>query len=103
MVNDNNPLLNHVSGRVGDLVFRQLRGKTVISKMPRKPDPSRETVAQRRTRDKMRNASRYALDSTRNPERKAYYSSVARKLKLPNAYTAAVTEYLRKTIELEKF
>ena len=31
-----------------------------------------------------------------DPERKAYYKRIAHKLKLPNAYTAAITDYMRK-------
>lgn len=32
----------------------------------------------------------------RDPEKKAYYQRMAKKLKLPNAYTAAITDYMRK-------
>ncbi|MBT1705650.1 hypothetical protein, partial [Chryseosolibacter indicus] len=43
-----------------------------------------------------REASGYAKHILKDPQKKAYYQQKAKKLKLPNAYTAALTEFLRK-------
>jgi hypothetical protein len=96
MINQNNPIFANFSGKFGDLfVVRRLRGKTILSKMPRKRDRSLETDAQRATYDRMRQAGRYAAEVLQNPEKKEFYRILAKRQKLPNARTAAVTDYLR--------
>jgi hypothetical protein len=96
MVNINNPLIAKMRGQFGGIfVARQLNGQTVISKMPRKRDRSRETEAQRATYERMRSAGRYAAEMLQDPEKKLFYLAMAKRLKLPNARTAAVTDYLR--------
>lgn len=93
----NNPLTAGMRGALGKtLVFRQDHGKTVIQNMPRKPDKRKETAAQRETRLNFKNATAYALAVLQNPEKCAYYTQKAKALKLRNAYTAAVTDYMRK-------
>lgn len=96
MININNPLLSNVRGQfAGLLVFRHVNGQTIISKMPRKRDRSLETDAQRATYERMRTASRYASEMLQDPEKANQYRIIAKQRKLPNAYTAAVTEFLR--------
>lgn len=96
MINRNNPLLANLSGQLGGLfVVRRLHGQTVISRMPRKRDRSLETDAQRATYERMRKAGRYAAEVLQEPEKKQYYWAMAKRLRLPNARTAAVTDYLR--------
>src|SRR5882757_1741511 len=93
----NNVLLNGVSGKFGSsLVFRTMRGKTFVSAPARKPNKKKETEAQRNTRVNFREATEWARRTLRDPERKAYYEQRAKALKLPNAYTAAITDYMRK-------
>lgn len=41
-------------------------------------------------------ASQWAQGVLLDPEKKAYYARRAKALKLPNAYTAALTDYMRK-------
>jgi hypothetical protein len=92
-----NMIINGLSGRLGrSLVFRTLRGKTFVSPVARKPDKKKETVAQRTTRVNFQQASEWAKMMMLNPEKKAYYKQRAKVLKLPNAYTAALTDYMRK-------
>jgi hypothetical protein len=82
------------SGSVGNIVFRQLRGKTVFSGKPRKQ--KKQSEQQRENRSRFKAAAYWAKAQMRDPDRKAYYLRKAKKLKLPNAYTAAVSDYMRK-------
>lgn len=90
-----NILTEGLSGMLGDvIVFRQLGGKTIVAKKPRRP--STESAHQRENRLRFRAASAFAKYMLKDPDKKAYYVAKAYKLKLPNAYTAALTDYMRK-------
>ena len=92
-----NVLIQGLRGRLGEsLVFKTMRGKTFVATPARKPDKRKESTAQRNTRTAFRQATEWAQYILLNPERKAYYSKRAKALKLPNAYTAALTDYMRK-------
>jgi hypothetical protein len=83
-----------MSGMFGDmLVFKHLRGKTIVCKRPSRP--RRQSVRQQENRNKFREASSWAKAVLLNPEKKEYYQKKARRLKLPNAYTAAIADYMR--------
>lgn len=90
-----NLLTKGFSGSMGPIVFRQLRGKTVIAG---KPDKilKQQSAQQRQNRDRFKAASIWAKQQMLDEEKKAYYWRKAKKLKLPNAYTAAVCDYMRK-------
>jgi hypothetical protein len=91
----NNIVMEGVSGMLGDVVvFRQLRGKTIMANKPRKP--RFQSDLQRENRHRFRAASAFAKQAMLDPEKKEYYKVKARKLGLPNAYTAALTDYMRK-------
>ena len=93
----NNDLMKGSRGKFGDdLVFRTMRGKTFVSPPARKNDKKKESEAQRNTRVNFQNATQWAQITLLNPEKKAYYQKRAKALKLPNAYTAAITDYMRK-------
>lgn len=93
----NNILVENLRGMIGNqLVFRQLRGKTVVSASP--GSPRKESEQQRDNRRRFRYATAYAKYMMQNPEMKAYYWHKARELNLPNAYTAAITDYMRKPV-----
>jgi len=93
----NNVLTRGFRGMFGtDIVFKTMRGKTFVSPPARKPDKKKESEAQRNTRSTFRDATHWAQHILEDPERKAYYQKRARVLKLPNAYTAAITDYMRK-------
>jgi hypothetical protein len=82
-------------GAIGDLIFRQYNGKTIVSVRPAYKNET-NTEARRQLRGRFRDATTYASNAMEDPKRKAYYQQKARQLKLPNAYTAAITDYLRK-------
>jgi hypothetical protein len=97
MMVSNNPLLKNARGTLGRTVYcRQRYGKTEMCNMPRKPDRSKETEAQRTTRYTFKEAAHYAKAILKDAERNAYYQRKAKKLNLRNAYTAALTDYMRK-------
>ena len=92
----NNDLTRGLRGRIGNwLVFRVVRGKTIASRAPRKPDPRKQSAAQRLTRSTFREASAWAVRTLLDPVKKQYYANIAKAEALPNAYTAAVREYMR--------
>ena len=92
-----NALIKGFRGKFGnDVVFRTMRGKTFASPPARKPVKRKESEAQRNTRSTFRKAAEWAQITLLNPEKKLYYQQRARALKLPNAYTAAITDYMRK-------
>src|SRR4051812_45348700 len=94
-----NGLVNGFRGKLGDsLVFKTMRGKTFVNTPARKPSKKKESVAQRGTRVTFKQASEWAQVILLDPQQKAYYQQRAKKLKLPNAYTAALTDYMRKPI-----
>jgi len=90
----NNPIINGISGKLGDsIVFKQVRGKTIMCNRP--PKPLTQSEPQKETRNRFRKASEWAKNILLDAEQKAYYQKKARKLKLPNAYTAAIADYMR--------
>lgn len=93
----NNDLMKGSRGKFGDdLVFRTMRGKTFVSPPARKNEKKKQSEAQRNTRVNFQNATQWAQITLLDPEKKAYYQKRAKALKLPNAYTAAITDYMRK-------
>src|SRR5688500_15223775 len=89
-----NDLVEGLSGKVGKIIFRTYRGKTYASSRPRKRRPQSEQ--QRSNREKFKLATQYAKRMMKDADMKAYYKRIAKQLALPNAYTAAITDYMRK-------
>ena len=89
----NNDMIEGISGMIGRHVFKQVRGKTIMCSRP--PKPCKQSDQQKENRDRFRMASQWAKTILLEPEKKAYYQKKARKLKLPNAYTAAIADYMR--------
>jgi hypothetical protein len=91
----NNTATRGLSGKFESILFKTFRGKTFAYPEPKKP--TKQSEEQRKNRDRFRNASYFAKTVMQDPEKKEYYRRIARRLKLPNAYTAAITDYMRKT------
>jgi hypothetical protein len=90
----NNLLTKGLSGMVGkQIVFRTWNGKTFISVAPKKP--KKQSPVQKENRSKFKRATIYAKNMMKDPVKKAEYKEIAKKLQLPNAYTAAITDYMR--------
>lgn len=88
-------LTRNLRGSVGDLIFRNYNGKTVVSPRPVYKNES-NTPARKQARGHFRDATWFARVAMRDARQKLYYQQKAKQLKLPNAYTAAITDYLRK-------
>ena len=89
-----------MTGVIGGLLFRNVQGRTVVSKCPSELSRSqkkRQSPLQELNRGRFRNASYYARAMMLDPRMKEYYWQRARKLKLPNGYTAAIADFMRKT------
>jgi hypothetical protein len=89
-----NSFVKGFSGRLGSVVFRQVRGKTIMAGKPDKI--AKQSTLQRENRIRFKVASAWAKAQMQDPDKKAYYWRKAKKLKLPNAYTAAISDYMRK-------
>ncbi len=90
-----NLLTKGISGTFGKtIVFKQWRNKTIIANYSKPTKKHSET--QKANRSKFRDAANWAKATLKDPEQKTYYQEKARKLGLPNAYTAAITDYMRK-------
>jgi hypothetical protein len=90
----NNILTKGLSGMIGkQIVFRSWNGKTFISVAPKKP--KKQSLIQKENRSKFKRATIFAKSMMKDPVKKAEYIGIAKKLQLPNAYTAAITDYMR--------
>jgi hypothetical protein len=90
----NNLLTKGLSGMIGkQIVFRTWNGKTFISVAPKKP--KKQSPIQKENRTKFKRATIFAKNMMNDPVKKAKYKEIAKKLQLPNAYTAAITDYMR--------
>jgi hypothetical protein len=92
-----NPLVQGARGSFGDFVLRQVRGKTVLSVKPNMPSAKSPSPLQQMNNDKFRMATKYAQRMMRDDTMKVFYWKRAKKLKLPNGYTAAIKDYMCKT------
>jgi hypothetical protein len=95
-----NSLMQDISGALGTLLFRNVQGRIIVSARPSELPRSwkrRQTPIQKFNRDRFREATHYAKAMMRDPAMKEYYWQIARKLKLPNGYTAAIADFLRNT------
>jgi hypothetical protein len=75
------------------IIFKNFGTKTIVSAYTK---PKKQSERQKENRSKFKDASRWAQFTLKDPERKAYYQKKAKKLHLPNAYTAAIADYMRK-------
>lgn len=87
-----NSPLEGMRGTLGDLVFRGWNGKTYVYVKP--SAPRKQSVAQKKNRDKFRNASLKAKHLLEDENMLAHYQMQAIQQDLPNAYTAALQEML---------
>ena len=85
----------NLKGAMGDFIFRTYNGKTVVSLRPVYKNET-NTEARRKSRGNFREATYFSSSAMEIPKKKAYYQQKARQLKLPNAYTAAITDFLRR-------
>jgi len=76
-----NPMFEQVSGQLGELVFREIRGETVAS---RKPTMSGEpTVEQVAHRERFKQAAAYGKSALANPTVRELYEDAAKDKNIP--------------------
>lgn len=91
--------LHGANGLIGGIIFRTVGDKTIVSAYnppSRKKMKRKETELQRIYRARFAEASRYAKEALRDIDTYEYYKRKAKKLGVPNAYTAAITDFMRK-------
>jgi hypothetical protein len=90
-----NNFLKGARGLVGDnMVFKSWNGKTYLFS---KAQPAKkQSQKQKENRSRFKEATLFAKSMMSDPQKKAEYKRIAKRLKLPNAYTAAITEYMRR-------
>jgi hypothetical protein len=101
-----NVVTHGLSGKIGDLlVFRQVDGKTVVSKMPEQSKTVSEK--QKATRKRFQQATIYAQIAIAVPETKDLYAEKAKKQKGITAYNIAVADFLNapdiETVDLSAY
>ncbi len=94
MARSKNVLLKELSGAIGkQLVFKQYRGKTVVSQYPDMSNV-KPSELQKEKRSLFAEAVKYARRINNDPEQKALYLKKAKKGQ--SAYHCALKEYLDK-------
>ena len=91
---NDNIILQKVSGNIGkQVVLKRVHGKTVLSKMPKKP--ATRSAKQQMCAQGFKLATAYAKSVMLNPELKALYSAEAKRRGVINAYNMALSDCLR--------
>ena len=91
---NDNIILQKVSGNIGkQVVLKRVHGKTVLSKMPKKP--AARSAKQQMCAQGFKLATAYAKSVMQNPELKALYTAEAKRRGVINAYNMALSDYLR--------
>jgi len=92
-----NPIINGLSGMLGQgIVFKNYNGRTYVTSKP--SPPKKQSAEQKANRSRFKKAACWAKAILLDPEKKVYYQQKAKKLLLPNAYTAAIADYMRKPV-----
>ncbi len=89
-----NSLLKGLSGKFGDIVFRQVNGKTIMCLPPRKRTTL--TANQQKHQERFKSATLYARRMMIDPALKDLYEKLAKNMKCPSAYAAAVADFMTK-------
>jgi hypothetical protein len=96
-----NSLFNGVSGKMGDVVFKQTStGKTIIALAPAKSN-RKPSEAQKAQRERFIQATAYAKAALADPTARLHYEAEAARLLKP-AYSLAVADYFKGINLLEK-
>lgn len=88
---ERNIIFTGASGKLGDIVFRQVNGKTIIAKRPRKTKVM--SPAQERQRERFSQAVAYAREQTSDPATRDEYARGINDCK-PSAYNVAFADFM---------
>lgn len=90
-----NPTIEEYRGSIGRLVFKKVRGRTVVSKKPVvTAEPSQAQLNQRM---RFKEAAAFGKFAQDDPMHRAFYQPIARAREV-TVYTVAVQDYLRKPV-----
>jgi len=81
-----------LSGALGDLVFKQYKGKTIVA--PKGRTRQQNSVLQQMRCDKFREASQYAREILKDPVKREFYRNMAKKLRKHSAYNLLISEFM---------
>jgi hypothetical protein len=88
-----NVIIEGLSGRIGDLVFRQYGDQTVVSKRPTH-DPARiPTPGEAQQQARIKQAAALAKARLAKPEGQAYYQAARQRLNKRSAYHTAIYDF----------
>jgi len=91
---DRNVLTRYYRGKVGDLIYRIVGGKTVVSRLPDYSE-RKWTKAQKANRRRFRKAMDYARDVLKDPVMVLFYKKKIRR-KNQSVWNMAVSDYMKK-------
>ena len=89
----NQSILRGIEGKVGDLVMRTINNRTVVAKAPKRR--TKKSLREVENHTVFQSAAAFAVEAMRNPKLKIHFKNVAKKRRLPNAYTAALSVKLK--------
>jgi hypothetical protein len=89
-----NPLFSGKSGRMGNVVFRQLADSRTIMAESSKKKQGRPSTAQEEYRRRFKEAVAYAKTAMKDAEMRTYYEGEAKKLK-KTPYLVAISSYMK--------
>jgi hypothetical protein len=89
-----NALFHGISGKLDNLVFRRVGGKTFVCRAPQKR--SVKTKKQKEHEEHFKQAVAFAKNVMAEPELKKYYQQFAKRLKCATPYAAAIKDFLKR-------
>ncbi|MDR1171716.1 MAG: hypothetical protein LBL24_04605 [Bacteroidales bacterium] len=103
-----NVVIHGLSGKIGDLlIFRQVGGKTVVSKVPEQPKTKKVSDKQKAYRKRFQQATLYAKIAVGTPDTKELYDKKANKRSGKTAYHVAIADFLHApdihTVDLSQY
>ena len=90
----NSFILQGLSGKIGDIVVKQYRYGTVVTKVPDMSNV-KSTRLQKKKRKKFKEAVAFAQKILANPAKRAAFEAKLKRGK--TGYHAAISQYLKKT------
>lgn len=85
------PMFEEARGKLGNVVFREVNGKIIASRMPRVSDtPSESQIA---NRERFKQAAAYGKSALADPEAREYYQAVAESRNMP-IFAVTIADFL---------
>lgn len=88
-----NVIIEGLSGRVGNLLFKQYGDKTVVTKWPEHDPDRKPTPGEARQRGRIREAAAMAKSVLATDDGRAYYQAARQRLGKHSAYHTAVFDF----------